>query len=128
MGYAFQIVGHTDGATSFSMNNSQMSLMSEFMREVGAVSEPGRQRALEDGPLVDPGAPPVAKFQSNSGQLVTSDECRVIAVRLREHGAVVEQVASFFDDAPYGAELQVWLDQWIDFNARASAAGGCRVR
>ena len=97
------------------------------MREVGAVSEPGRPRAMIDGPPVAPGAAPIAKFIRPGAGGVTPEECRVIASRLVAHLPLVCEVATFFDDAPSGAELGAWVNAWAAFHARAAELGGHRL-
>jgi hypothetical protein len=49
-----------------------MSILRELMREVGAVSEPGRLRAMT-GPPVAPGAAPLAKFVRPSASVTPED-------------------------------------------------------
>ena len=121
MSYHFEI----DGGPSFDMNVSEMGLMREFMREVGAIVD-SRARSMDE-PGVDPQAAPIALFQSNSGQRVSAAQSAIIAHRLTEHFGVVREVASFFDDAPAGGALRTWVEAWAAFNAQGAAHGGYRV-
>jgi hypothetical protein len=116
-----------EGDACFTATNSGMSILRELMREVGAVSEPGRPRAMTDGPPVAPLAAPLAKFVRPSPASVTPEECRVIASRLVTHLPIVREVATFFDDAPSGAELTAWVNAWAAFHARAAELGGHRL-
>jgi hypothetical protein len=126
MGYDFSFEQETPDR-AFRMTSSEMSMMREFMREVGAVVEPGTKRAMS-GPEPIATSAPIQKFKSNDNQLVTPDECRTIAERLVTHVDVILDVASFFDDAPPGPETRTWVLAWADYNARAAGAGGYRVR
>ncbi len=123
MSYSFQIEG--DPSASFHMNSSEMSMMREFMREVGAVAA-SQVRSFEE-PATAKGAAAMAKFQSNGGQLVTADECAIIASRLAENRAIISELASFFDDSPAPAALRSWVQAWVDFNQAAAKRGGYRV-
>jgi hypothetical protein len=103
-----------------------MSVMVEVMREVRAIREQGcdpNWTLLPDGVTH-------AKFRSNDDHHVTPAECLLIAERLRaglKDGTVID-ILSFFDDAPRGTTGREWIEKWIDYNERAAAAGGYRVR
>lgn len=116
-----------DGSASYAVGNAKrLSLLRELMREVGAMTEPGVERALGDGPALHADAASAATFRHFLEQRITPAECRAIAERLREHLDVVREVATFFDDAPRGSELLAWVNAWADFNALAAERGGYR--
>jgi hypothetical protein len=66
------------------------------------------------------------KFASNDGWLVTPDECRAIAARLRAHAEVI--ASDFFPDAgiPYKDGLK-WVLGFARYNEIAAEHGGYRV-
>lgn len=126
MSYVFSFEQPTlPESSSYSLTGAEMRMMVEVMREVGALREQGF------GPnwTLQPDGVPQAKFQSTSNQLVTAEECGLIAERLRAGLASgkAQATLSFFDDAPRGQEGRRWVEAWADFNARAAAAGGYRV-
>jgi hypothetical protein len=109
----------------YEFGGANMAIMVEVMRNVRAIREQGGD---PDFTLLPEGVAQ-AKFRSNSNQLVTPDECRLIAERLRaglQDGSAME-VLCFFDDAPDGKEGRDWIAAWADYNERAAVAGGYRV-
>lgn len=126
MGYAFCFEQPGKPKSNYSMNGAQMSMMVEVMRAAGAIREQG----IDPDWTLLPDGVTHAKFRSNGNQLVTPDECRLIAERLKTGLAngTVSTTLSFFDDAPRGKAGQQWIEAWIDFNERAAGTGGYRVR
>jgi hypothetical protein len=126
MGFAFSFEQPGRANGKYSMNGGQMSMMVEIMRGVKAIREQGMDpnwSLLPDGVTHD-------KFRSNDNHHVTPEECLLIATRLREglaDGTIID-VLSAFDDAPPGKEARKWVNEWADYNERAAAAGGYRVR
>jgi hypothetical protein len=126
MGYAFSFEQPGLPNHHYSMNDAQMSILLEVMREVKAIREQGcnpNWTLLPDGVTQ-------AKFRSNDNHHVTPAECLLIAERLRvglKDGTVIATL-SVIDDAPHGKKGVAWIEKWIDYNERAAAAGGYRVR
>ncbi|WP_418960240.1 hypothetical protein [Streptomyces tritici] len=128
MGYAFTFEQPAHGGT-FSLNNWQMGFVREIMREAGAAAGQGLEPALGT-----PGLEPteqtadMAKFLSNGNWHVSAEEAGFIALRLRLAASkgVIADVLSFFDDAP--DDVREWVAGFADFNERAVAQGGYRVR
>jgi hypothetical protein len=111
---------------SFATSHAGLSILRELMREVGAILDPGTPRALGHGPPTDTSAPAMQKYLRWSTELMTPEECRVVEHRLLDHLNVVQEVATFFDDAPRRSELTGWVTLWADFHGRAAALGGHR--
>ena len=126
MGFAFSFKKQELPRSNYSMNGSQMSIMLEVMRAVGAIREQGSWpdwTILHEGVTHD-------KFRSSGNHHVTPTECLLIASKLRaglEDGTATTTL-TFFDDAPLSNEGRDWIEEWADYNERASAAGGYRVR
>jgi hypothetical protein len=108
------------------MNGSQMSIMLEVMRAVGAIREQG---TWPDWTILPEGVAQ-EKFQSSGNHHVTPAECRLIVEKLRSglKDGTASTTLTFFDDAPIGKEGRAWIEEWIDYNERASTAGGYIVR
>ena len=126
MGFAFSFEQPRFPNSHYSMNGAQMSIMLEVMREVKAIREQGcdpNWTLLPDGVTH-------AKFRSNDNHHVTPAECLLIAERLRAglKDGTATSILTFFDDAPGGARGRAWIEEWADYNERAAAAGGYRVR
>jgi hypothetical protein len=126
MGYSFSFVRKGARNGNYSMNGSQMSIMVEVMRAVGAIREQGVD---PDWTLLPVGVTH-DKFRSNDNHHVTPEECLLIAEKLRAGLAdgTATTFLSFFDDAPRGAKGLAWVEEWADYNERAAAAGGYHVR
>jgi hypothetical protein len=126
MGFSFSFEQPGKANSAYSMNGSQMSMMLEVMRAAKAIREQG----CDPNWTLLPDGVPHAKFRSNDNHHVTPEECLVIATRLREGLAdgTVSETFSFFDDAPPSKECRKWVHEWADYNERAAAAGGYRVR
>lgn len=136
MGYYLELLHPVAEAESpgdpsaVEFNGWMMGLIREFLREVGAVrSEPGGVQALEmagfePGPL----SIPIEWFCHNNGDVVSADQARFMAARVR---AGMESEAmdmfGFFDDAPEPAVTRQWLEEFVGLNERAARGSGYRV-
>jgi hypothetical protein len=130
MGYLFEFEKRAAKGI-YELNDWQMGLVREVLREVGAGSEPGVKQALAaKGFAPTSESVSMNKFKSNDNWHVTPLECRFIAKRLRR--GIVESVHAelmlLYDDAPSDEEMGRWLDEFASFNERASEHGGYRVR
>ncbi len=69
------------------------------------------------------------KFKSNDGWLITPEECRHIASRLRKFVAENEvgSYLSFFDDDPPKEEVEGWLTSFADYCENAAENEGFKV-
>jgi hypothetical protein len=126
MGFAFSFVQPEKARSNYSMNGAQMGIMLEVMRAVGAIREQG---SWPDWTILPEGVAQ-EKFQSSGNHHVTPTECLLIAEKLRAglKDGTATTTLTFFDDAPLGQEGRAWIEEWADYNGRAAAAGGYRVR
>jgi hypothetical protein len=125
----------TRGRIVFDASIRGMDMMVRALLMIGAI-DAGKKRG-EGWPEVD-GAPPRSKLESNSGEHVTADECKVVAKTIRSacrKGSHGWESLAFFCDAEFGdeaspkafAELLRGLRAFAQFNARAAKLDGYTV-
>ncbi|MER6170275.1 hypothetical protein [Streptosporangium sp. NPDC001681] len=129
MGYSFTFEKPPHDGCNF--NIWQMQFLRLIMLEAGVVRDEYLEQALKvEGLEPTEQSVDMAKFQSNDGWHITAEEASFIAARMRlavEHDVPGELVL-YLDEAPPAEALVQWVEEFADFNERATAHGGYRVR
>jgi hypothetical protein len=131
MGYSFTLDPPGDGARSgCAFNNWQMNYVRLVLVEAGAIAGNGLTSALRT-PGLEPTNQtlPAATFMFNSGTHVDRAQAEFIAGRLSQalDQNIIGDLLSFLDDAPAGAEVAQWVQEFAGFNERMAEQDGYYV-